>query len=84
VSVSLNLNTAAPTGHDGHNRKELKTMCLEKLARYVVDVPQGLTISEAVARHRENTGHGGMCVLRFAPRNEATASTRYDRVAAAA
>jgi hypothetical protein len=62
----------------------VKTMCLEKIARYVVNVPQGLSISEAVARHRENTGHGGMCVLRFAPRNEATASVRDDRVAAAA
>jgi hypothetical protein len=40
-------------------------MCLEKLARYVVNVPAGLSISEAVARHRENTGHGGACILRF-------------------
>ena len=38
----------------------------EKLARYIVTVPAGVRISEAVARHREETGHGGTCILRFA------------------
>jgi hypothetical protein len=38
----------------------------EKLARYIVTVPAGVRISEALARHREETGHGGTCILRFA------------------
>ena len=60
-------------------------MCLEKIARYVVNVRPGLSISAAVARHREDTGHGGMCVLRFAPQEKAAdASGRDHRVAVAA
>jgi hypothetical protein len=38
----------------------------EKLTRYIVTVPAGVRISEALARHREETGHGGTCILRFA------------------
>jgi hypothetical protein len=41
-------------------------MQTEKFARYVVTVPVGVRISEAMARHREETGHGGTCILRFA------------------
>ena len=39
-------------------------MGVEKIpARYVVYVPPGMSVSDAVARHRERTGHGGMCVI---------------------
>ena len=41
-------------------------MQTEKFARYVVTVPVGVRISEAMARHREETGHGGTCILKFA------------------
>lgn len=33
--------------------------------RYVVHIPQGMSVSDAVAQHRDRTGHGGMCVLVF-------------------
>ena len=42
-------------------------MCIdpETLARYVVTVREGERLAHAVARHRESTGHGGMCVIVF-------------------
>lgn len=49
-------------------------MGIEKIpTRYVVHVPTGMSVTEAVAQHRDHTGHGGMCFLVFdaAPR-EAT------------
>jgi hypothetical protein len=65
-SVSLNLFTPVTATAITATTERGRTMCFEKLARYVVNVPPGLSISEAVARHRENTGHGGACILRFA------------------
>lgn len=51
-------------------------MCKSKLARYIVDVPREMSISEAVAAHRDATGHGGMCILRFASARQDTSVQR--------
>jgi hypothetical protein len=40
-------------------------MTAEALKRYIVNVPPGGTVAEAVAQHRERWGHGGMCVIVF-------------------
>lgn len=33
--------------------------------RYLVYVAPGVSVADAVAEHRERTGHGGMCMLVF-------------------
>jgi len=48
----------------GHNRRAF--MGIEQIpTRYVVHVPAGMSVTEAVAQHRDRTGHGGMCFLVF-------------------
>jgi hypothetical protein len=43
-------------------------MGVEKIPpRYVVHVPTGVSVTDAVAAHRDRTGHGGMCFLVFDP-----------------
>lgn len=39
----------------------------ERLTRCRVHVPTGVSIEQAVACHRERTGHGGMCVIILEP-----------------
>ena len=39
----------------------------ERLTRCRVYVPAGVSIEAAVERHRERTGHGGMCMIIFVP-----------------
>jgi hypothetical protein len=39
----------------------------ERLTRCRVYVPAGVSIEAAVTRHRELTGHGGMCMIILVP-----------------
>ena len=42
-------------------------MCFDKIsARYLVNVPPHMSVADAVAEHRDRTGHGGMCMIVFA------------------
>jgi hypothetical protein len=43
----------------------------------VIERVRRMTGGEAVARHRENTGHGGMRVLRFVPGNKRAAASAW-------
>jgi hypothetical protein len=65
VAVSLSMEMAA-ISDDVTRKPRGEEMQTEKFARYVVTVPVGVRISDAVAHHREETGHGGTCILRFA------------------
>jgi hypothetical protein len=40
-------------------------MPIDNLLRYIVKVPAGDSLTDAVAQHRDRTGHNGMCVLVF-------------------
>jgi hypothetical protein len=41
-------------------------MSIDKaLVRYVVRIPYTMPLADAVAMHRDRTGHGGMCMLVF-------------------